>query len=131
MSIYVIYTEMPTLNVALQEYERHFSGIWGHFQECRIFRLKSTKCTHYIEVQYCSYSTLFLPLKCMAESFTSTSCIIFYGLQLASVRAKDLYNLMNFGIHTFFTKESILFCITGRFSDSKLFTHKTKFFPIH
>ena len=29
----------------------------------------------------------------MAESFSSTSCIIFYGLQLASVRAKDLYNL--------------------------------------
>ena len=45
------------------------------------------------------YSTLFLPPKCMAESFTSTSCIIFSGLQLASVRAKDLYNLMNFCIH--------------------------------
>ena len=38
---------MPTLNGgALQEYERHFSGIWGHFQECSIFRHKSTKGTH-------------------------------------------------------------------------------------
>ena len=42
------------------------------------------------------YSTLFLPPKCMAESFTSTSCTIFSGLQLAN----DLYNLMNFCIHT-------------------------------
>ena len=38
--------EMQTLNGALQEYERHFSGIWGHFPECPIFRHKSTKCTH-------------------------------------------------------------------------------------
>ena len=37
--------EMPTLNGALQEYERHFSGIWGNFPECHIFRHKSTKCT--------------------------------------------------------------------------------------
>ena len=28
---------MPTLNVTYQEYERHFSGLWGHFQECHIF----------------------------------------------------------------------------------------------
>ena len=30
--------EMPTLIVAHQEYERHFSGIWGHFQEYQIFQ---------------------------------------------------------------------------------------------
>ena len=45
-----------------------------------------------------------VPSKCMAESFTSTSCIIFSSLQLASVRAKDLYNLMNFQLK-FFAKE--------------------------
>ena len=39
-------TEMPTLNAALQEYERHFSGIWGHFPECLIFPHKNIKCTH-------------------------------------------------------------------------------------
>ena len=39
-------TEMPNLKGALQEYERHFSGIWGHFPECCIFHHKSTKCTH-------------------------------------------------------------------------------------
>ena len=38
--------EMPTLNGDLKEYECHFSGIWGHFPECCIFRHKSTKCTH-------------------------------------------------------------------------------------
>ena len=32
--------EMPTLIVALQEYERHFS-IWGHFQEYQIFHQKN------------------------------------------------------------------------------------------
>ena len=34
--------EMSTL----QEYEKHFSGIWGHFLERPIFCYKSTKCTH-------------------------------------------------------------------------------------
>ena len=29
--------EMPTLIVAYQEYERHFLGIWGHFQGYKIF----------------------------------------------------------------------------------------------
>ena len=78
------------------------------------------------------YSTLFLPPKCKAESFTSTSCIIFSGLQLASVRAKDMYNLMNFCIHTsFFAKDYILFCITGRFSDSHIFTRYGNIFPIN
>ena len=38
--------ERRTLNGTLQEYESHFSGIWGHFLECLIFRHKSTKCTH-------------------------------------------------------------------------------------
>ena len=38
--------EMPTLNGALQEYERHFSGIWGHFPECCIFPHKGAKFTH-------------------------------------------------------------------------------------
>ena len=91
---------MPTLNGARQEYERYFSGIWGHFPGCRIFRHKGTKFTH---TSFCKtsfniglYSTLFLLPKCMAESFTSTSCIIFSGLQMASVRAKDLFNLMKF-----------------------------------
>ena len=42
----VTIAEMLTLNVALQEYERHFSGIWGHFPECCVFFHKSTKCTH-------------------------------------------------------------------------------------
>ena len=41
-----IFSRDATLNGALQEYERHFSGVWGHFQECRIFHNKSTKCTH-------------------------------------------------------------------------------------
>ena len=41
-----INAKMPTPNDALQEYERHFSGIWEHFLECRIFRHKSTKCMH-------------------------------------------------------------------------------------
>ena len=36
-------TEMPTLNDALQEYVRHFSGIWGHFLECHIFHHKCLK----------------------------------------------------------------------------------------
>ena len=75
------------------------------------------------------YSTLFLPPKCMAESFTLTSHIIFSGLQMASVRAKDLYILMNFCM-TFFAKESILLCITGRFSDSQIFTRKSSVLPI-
>ena len=67
------------------------------------------------------YSTLFLPPKCMAESFSSTSFTLFSRLQLASVRAKDLYNLMNFCIHTtFFAKESILLCITSGSSDWQL-----------
>ena len=67
----------------------------------------------------------------MDESFTSTSCIIFSGVQMASVRVKDMYNLMHSGIHMFFAKESILFCITGGFSDSQLFTHYRNLFPIH
>ena len=50
-------SEMLTINGALQEYERHFSGIWEHFPECGIFCHKSTKCTHtsdlYNELQYC------------------------------------------------------------------------------
>ena len=42
----VIQSEMPTLNATLQENERHFSGIWGHFSECRIFCQKITNCKH-------------------------------------------------------------------------------------
>ena len=56
-----------------------------------------------------------------------------FQAQLASVRAKDLYNLMDFCIHTtFFAKESILLCITGKFSDSQnfLLPNVTGFFPI-
>ena len=34
-------TEMPTLDVALQEYERHFSRFWGHDPECHIFHHKA------------------------------------------------------------------------------------------
>ena len=117
----VITSEMPTLNSTLQEYE---------FPKCHIFHHKSTKkfyaLTHVsfkTNFNIVLYSSLFLPPKCMAESFTSTSCMIFSGLQLASVRSKDLYNLMNFCIHTtFFAKESILFCIKGGFSDLQLFT---------
>ena len=106
-----------TVNGALQEYERHFSGIWGHFPECRIFCHKSTKFTHTSflqdELQY-SLIQYPLPPSQMHESLTSTSCIIFSSLQLASsVRAKDLYNLIFFGIHeTIFAKESILLSIT-------------------
>ena len=92
--------------MALQEYEGHFSGIWVHFPECHIFRHKRTKFTHTCflkdELQYSLIQYPLPPPKCMAESFTSTSCIIFSSLQLVSVRAKDLYNLMNFGIHTTF-----------------------------
>ena len=78
--------------------------------------LKQVSCKTSFSIT--EYSTLFLPPKCMAESFTSTSCIIFSSLQLDSERAKDMYNLINFCIHTtFFAKQSILFCITGGFSD--------------
>ena len=90
--------EMPTLNGALKEYERHFSGIRGNFPECHIFCHKSTKFTHTSFLQdKLQYRVIQYPLpcsKCMAESFT--------GLQLASVRTKDLHNLMNFDIHTTF-----------------------------
>ena len=48
--------EMPTLNVAYQEYERHFSGIWGHFQEWHVFH---NKCCKY--VTKCTYTTSILP----------------------------------------------------------------------
>ena len=78
---------MPTLNGSLQEYERHFSGIWGHFPECCIFCLKSTKCTHKFLVRQASISpnTVPLPPSQMhhAGSFTSISCI-FSSPQLAS-----------------------------------------------
>ena len=46
----------------------------------------------------------------MAESCTSASCIIFSCLQLASLRAKALYNLMNFCIHmTFLRRNPVCF----------------------
>lgn len=33
---------MPTLNIAYQEHERHFSGIWRHFPECQVFLSSQT-----------------------------------------------------------------------------------------
>ena len=90
--------------------KRHFSGIWGHFPECRIFshrcckyycKMHSHKASFYITKYYVQYH---LPpsLKCIAESFTSTSSIIFYSLKLPSVLAKD-----------FLLEESFLICMTG------------------
>ena len=70
-----------------------------------------TKSTH---TRRASISHITVP-SCIAESFTSTSSITFSGFQLASVLAKDLYNLINFYIHmTFFVEESILFLYNRR-----------------
>ena len=74
----------PTLHVTLQEYERHFSGIWGRFPESRIFLHKCCKIrykmhSHKASICISLNRTLFLPPKGIADSFTSTSSIIFSG----------------------------------------------------
>ena len=56
---------------------------------------------------------------------------IFSGHQLASVRAKHLYNLMNFCIHTKFFCQRINFMNTGGFSSSQLFTRLSNVFSIN
>ena len=115
----------------LMALHRNMKGIFsnlGTFSRMpHIWSLKYKMHSHKFLVRQASIQYLFLPPKCMAESFTSISCII-SGLQLASEKAKDLYNLMNFCIRTmFFAKESILFCITGGFLDSQLLPAKVKF----
>ena len=71
-------TEMSTLNGALQEYERHFSGMRGHFPECCIFHDKSTKCTL---TSFLSISPNTVPFSSLPNAWLralpSTSCILF------------------------------------------------------
>ena len=67
----------------------------------------------------------------LTESFTSTLCIIFSSLQLASARAKDLYNLMNICIQTTFSaKESICFVSQASSQTHNFLPAKEMFFKL-
>ena len=80
-----------------------FSGIWGHFPECRIFHHMGTKFL----IRQTSILPNTVPFSTIPNAWLRALLQLHAQYFLAfnwlhAVRAKDLYNRMNFCIHTTF-----------------------------